>query len=619
MAQTITGSAGKASSLLFGSTGLLILSHTLTGGAGLASTAGFGSGGAILQESSPGAGLPAFTIFIGSIDRNSFLLLPSVRRSIQLGSRATASFIVQDANGSYIPSIGADVAMYKGDNLFFAGKLEGTEQEYLAGSGAIRTQVRCVDYGVLCDRRTVAKGYTTITGGFLGPTVSDIVANFLDGTGIWYAWDGDDWAPFVQLGAQLFNHCTVTEAFNQIAGKVNGDWRVDFDKRLWFFPKSAGYMAAPVSIADNDGNLLTPVTLSRSRSRYANRVGVRNNVGRRLIWSDTHEATGSQVVFRTAFALEYKPFITLDSVEQIVEQRTGAPPVGDWDFDWAPDSDYVHWNILKSWPVGTIVISYPCVLSYVHWAEDAAEIAAKGRYELVEEVRDLADDTSLDGLAAGLLERYKEDAPEVLTFPTRVDGFEAGQALSVNLTKPAVSGTLLVQSVDSQEQFYRGSIGFLHTVRAIKAQWQMAGSPNAYFGKLIDRTKQPVDRIAQILRFNVAGTIKGLSNPGLVTGLAEGGVTSQRAGVLGEVRVTFRSIEDGTPITSDVEIDMYQNGGSIFGTQKLLLEPGSGASAVQWQFVSDPQPVSKGDRFTFEVLQADSAAKDGILEINIIG
>jgi hypothetical protein len=345
---------------------------------------------------------------------------------------------------------------------------------------------------------------------------------------------------------------------------------------------------------------------------------VRNNIGRKLIWVDSYEAAADMVIFATTFALDYKPRITVEGVEKIVLEQLGIPHAEDWDFDYSPGSSHVNWNNVKTWPTGTVEISYPCGLSYVHWAEDAAEIAANGIYEVVEEVKDIADETSLDAYAAGLLARYKT-LPVSLSFRTRVKGFEPGQLLTVVLTKPAINETLLVESVDSQEQFLEGIPQFLHTVKASNSQWQQSGSPNTYFGKLVERTKQPVDRASQTLRFNVAGTIKGVTNPGLVVGVAEGIATAHRDGVLGEIKVTFKSIEDGTPITGPVTIDVYQNGVSVFGATKLALASGSQSSATQWVFAADPQPVAKGDQFTFEILTADAAAKDGALEIHIIG
>lgn len=614
MAQTITGSTGKTSALAYGANGALVLEHTITGGTGIPSGVAFGSGGALLQESSPGAGLPAFSLFIEGVDRTGQVLANTVTRAAQLGSRASAAFRLQDPTGTYQPSLGAEVQIYRSSTLFFAGSIESLDHQYMMGTDALtETAVRCTDYGVLCDRRIIARFFDS-SYGLAATTFAELARSYLSDTGIWYE---VGWQPETSLGEQLFNYCTVAEAFNQVTSKVNGEWRVDFNKRLWLFPKSTGYMAAPVSITDNDGNLMPPVVLSRTRSKYANRVGVRNNLGRKLTWTDTHTPAGDDVIFETTFRLDYKPIVTLDGVPQIVLEGIGVH-TEDWDFDYSPGSYHLNANYNKAWPDGTLVISYPCTLSFVHWAEDAAEIAAKGTYELVDEVKDLSDDTSLDAYVAGLLARYKTE-PVSMTFRTRTDGFEPGQLLTVDIAKPVLDDTLLIESVNSQEQYCNGTWEFVHTVKASNAQRQYAGDPIAYFGKLIERGKQPQDRLSQTLRFNVASTVAGLTNPGLEVREGDGGLTAERDGVLGEIRLTFKSIEDGIPTTGTIELDVYQNGTSVFDTERLVLPAGDTATATQWIFASDPQSVAKGDRFTFAVLQADSAAKDGILEINIIG
>lgn len=258
-------------------------------------------------------------------------------------------------------------------------------------------------------------------------------------------------------------------------------------------------------------------------------------------------------------------------------------------------------------------------LSYIHWESDATEIAAHGRFEFIEEVKDFPTEESLQAEAAGLLLRRKQ-TPTDITVRTRLDGFRPGQLLTINTTRPAVNGTFLIQSVESQEVAAAPAhLYYWHTIKASDSSLKSLGGPDRYFGKLIERSRQPLDRISQVLRFNVAGTIRGVTNPGLETGVGEGIQTSQRKGVLGWCKLLFKSIEDGTPTTSDIELDVYLGGSTIFGTTKLVIPAGSITPAIQWTFATEPLEVPKDGKFTFEVLQADSAAKDGVLEIYVIG
>ena len=51
----------------------------------------------------------------------------------------------------------------------------------------------------------------------------------------------------------------------------------------------------------------------------------------------------------------------------------------------------------------------------------------------------------------------------------------------------------------------------------------------------------------------------------------------------------------------------------------MVFQAGATAMVQRFKFVSTPLVVTKGDVFTIEVLEADSAAKDGTLELVVLG
>ena len=85
-------------------------------------------------------------------------------------------------------------------------------------------------------------------------------------------------------------------------------------------------------------------------------------------------------------------------------------------------------------------------------------------------------------------------------------------------------------------------------------------------------------------------------------------------------RLGFNSIAKGTLTDDDIEVDVLQNGVSIFEDgYRLKIKAGRTTPAKRYRFATNPMPVTAGDRFTIEVLQADSSAKDGWLDLKIVG
>jgi hypothetical protein len=325
------------------------------------------------------------------------------------------------------------------------------------------------------------------------------------------------------------------------------------------------------------------------------------------------------------FPVDAMPIIRVNGVEAVVVVQDplggGAWAAGDFDFYYIPGSYSFFANWQKAAPSGTITIEYPCPLSAINWQEDltAGEGSMGGTWEYLEEVKDYPTEDSINALAAGLLLRRKT-IPRKVSLKTMLNGFFPGQLLTMNLTKPPIVGDFLIESVNSKEiKGAQSKTFFMHDITAQDVAIKPTGSPNAYFGKIIERSRQGMERTMTHLCFNVAGTIRGVTNPGLATGVAEGIRTAPKLGILRDVRLRFKSIDDGTLTTTNIELDVYQNGVTIFGATKLVLPAGSVDQVIQWSFATANPTVAEGDIFTYEVLLADPLAKDGILEVNILG
>lgn len=586
---------------------------------GIASAEAFGSL-AVLGSSDPISGIPLYTVFENNVNINAYVRKPSISRNMVIGggSRSSCSFTTCDkTGGGYRPTVNNEIIVYEGTSRFFAGYVETTEEMWYKGtSGLNEVQVQCTDYGVVCARRVVGKYYTEYLGGIPSVTVSDIVRNFLDDTGITYDWSG---TPGTLLGIQLFNYCTVAEAFNQICDKANCDWYIDPWKVLRLFEKVTGWDDAPFTVVDNDRNI-DSISVSRSRSLRVNRLGVRNSQSSVALWVDSVTAFAGQTVLLTTYPLEFCPVIAVDGVTQTVVELAYLDTDAS-DFYYIDNGVGVFYRGTGLAAGQIVEISYPSKLTPVYWAEDLADIALHGKSEAVEDVNDIYGASALGALAVGLLARALVEPIEV-SLVTRRKGCEPGQLLTMNMVKPPCATTLLIESVDSEETVELGVPVFRHSIKASNVQLARANRADNFFSKLIERTKQAMDRTTYMIGFTLAETIEGLTNPGLSIGVKPGIRTADKDGVARDVRLYFKSVDDGVLTTDRIVIDIYKNGASIFPTpdaSKLVFPIGASEPQTAFFFVSNPLVVHKGDVFTIEILEADPLAMDGMIELVVLG
>ncbi len=572
--------------------------------------------------------------YIRGVLRNDWVIKPSIRRNAAIGggSRSTASFTLTTKPGlaAYRPNTGDDVTIYEfvgGQfHVFFGGVIETLEEQRYGTVPYFSVQVQCSDYGVICDRRIVGKFYTLFLGGVAAIAIADVVRNFLDGTGIWF----DDTAamslPTTVLGEMLFEFVSVTETLNSICGKIDCDWRVDYNKELLVFPRGSGYAPAPYSVTDATLNALLGIRVRRTYTERFNRIGVRPSIATINYWTDsfiaseTQNHAGGWWAFVTTYPFEGStPVVFVDGVQQVVAHIDEINAVPDWTF-------YYNGQLFLG-REGTVVagsdvqILYPSPLPYIFWAEDAADIAIRGKVERVESVEGVFDVGALQEVANGLLARSVADSVE-LEFSSLSPFWEPGQLLTVDLTLPAVSASMVIESVDSEE---------LPNGRACRHNIKTSSLPpvnraDNFFGKLIEKANRPGPVITQNIRFTLAETIEGLTNTGLAVGAPMALAVVERDGIMRDMRLRFRSIDllGQAPVTP-TEVDVFLNGISVFNAEHPpILYPAGHVGDVQvFLFATNPLYVNRGDVLTFEVLQAGSlpgeaVLSDGVLEIVIL-
>lgn len=584
--------------------GVASLNRTISlTGRGIASAQAFGAPVVIRPAN-------LYTMYIAGVDVTRYVKTGSIRRSwsISGGSRCQLSFGLQDRAGAYRPLIDDTVMVYEGAGRFFNGRVESYTEEFHNGTTCSEINVTCTDLGTICDRRLVYKRYTPFLGSFFEILAFDVANRFLDGTGIHFELGGPAGAQFGEL---IFNYCTATEGLNQAAEAAGVEWMVDLYGNLRHFAKGTGRVAAPWTITDSDGNF-DSITVQRSRSSRRNRQAVRSASSAVATWTDTvHPAAGDYII-PTTYPQDVTPIVLVNGVEKvIVEQSDG----GVRDFVYLAEGMGIWSETTPFNGTETVQVIYPSWLSRVVWAEDATDIAAHGKIEAIEEVADMPDDASMLAVAQGLIDRYKIDV-EAVTIVSRKAGWEPGQLVTVNSSTPPITGTLLIEQVDSDEG--EDNSFFRNTLRCTNAPAR-ADKFDTTLGRIIELTRNPLDRITQNIRFTLAETIEGVTNPGLTVGLKQCHAIVEKDGVLRDVRLRFRSVDLGTPTTALVKLDVYRNGVSVFNAAKLQFPVAHIGSVLLFWFASDPYKVYRGDVFTIEVLNADPLAKDGVLELVILG
>lgn len=555
-----------------------------------------------------------YSIFIGTTNINNYLAVGTLSMTQQLGSRGSCTFKTSDTAGAYIPAEGSELIVYSGTTRLFGGIITSVKSTFENSTNLLLCDVAASDYGVLLDRIVARKHFDGVTINYTAGTMFyDLLTEFASGTPLRIG----DWSNAGAVtGPRTFNYVTLTEAAQQLLSSEGLDFFVDPNARIHAIDKAAGYGSAPLSLTNSSANFAKPVKEVNS-NRYANRVFVRSNIGQLSRQVDTFAGDDDFGVgfYLTAYILQEKPIVRVNGLDKLVVLWGNYAP-GPHDFSYGENSWGVSRNPYAPPYTSSDVIEviYPGFLQEVVMAEDAALVASQGPREIIIEVKDIADKDVLQAIANAELIRRKVK-PVTLTFDTRTDGVVPGQLLSVTLTAaphPSVSGSLIIDSVSSR---IVDNLFFWHSITATNEQTQGGRSWERFAQSLISARRQPQDRITYKIIIKLAKTVEGLTNPGLVAGVLKDQRIAEKDGIVRDI--VFRW--DTPPSTNDVTVDIFKNGATIFGDDKLRFAVTDSGTVGRFKFVTDPLEIKKGDVFTAEVLIADDTAMDGTIEMTIQG
>lgn len=589
-----------------------------------------------LITGTPGVGsLSPYRIFIAGVDRTPYVQRgapngPGIQINLSTGSRGTAGFTVfgwksgdsPDTLPQYVPSQYNPVEIRRSDgSLQYRGFVDTLTYVNKSGHVSLVSQISCVDYGILCDRRIV----NFVSGIFWHNAPADsyitqIVNQFLAGTGITFVYSSN---VNIILGDQSWIGVTVTEVFNSIAQQTDTNWYIDADKNLRFYSISGGTTAAPETI-DDSNTMLESMQITETAVRFANRWYAKTdqNIGNAVQVDSYTQAQAGWTGFLLTQAGPVPPQVPAVTVNGSAKRVIPMPDTNvqpndtTWDFIYIGLSVVYNWR-LPALQIGDVIeISYPSPLPFMAVAEDLTSIAAVGLYEAIVEVPGITDKVTLQAIAEEALERGKI-IPISVVFQTRKDGYQPGQLVPINRTKLGIDDDFLVNAVSAK---LSGNKQFHYQVTATNKESQLQGDAGAFASALISGLRLTTLNIIEKITFNLAVSTPPLTNPGLTTGIQPNICTAQKNGTAAWVTLIFNSLSQlGGVTTTDIVIDILKNGVSIYGPNILTLPAGDSAEIKFSTFASNPLLVKVGDIFTCNVISADPAAMDGVMTLVTLG
>lgn len=636
-----SGVPGIASAEAFGSGGSLF--SVVSGVAGIRSAEAFGRSGVVVNLN---AAASPFGIYIDGENKTNYLRTNGVKVDEQLNFNSAATITLVDEANSYTPSVGESVIVlhlpegYTEWQRIFAGSVESVHRDKVPGPDRTETfyELRCVDHARALSRRRVSKKFSQGAYGSLTSIMVYFAENFLAPEGITWIDRGD---PGIVIPDLEFSGTPLNEAFGTLAELTGWDWAIDYYQNLYFYDRPAYVQNAPIDLTEDttgpNSETWYDLTITTDRGLYRNRQLVKSSQA-----ASTTENTREYVVplnTTVPYTLFWNGYLLVDGefdgkVAAIQEVRLNGTPVpfyttpdtppSGWVFrNYTPGSLSLQYNSpsFAALPNGTVVaIDFTTNndLPEPIFVENSAEIAARkaiesgtGIYEDVYDAGDITDPDTLEEIALQLLARFSTMGREI-SCGSDVYGYMPGQEILVNLPSRGVSSSAYVIEAVTKEEVAKT---LLRYKLRISNRIQQRDALTA-MDRLVKRLRKPSKLANANIQFELAKTLPGVINPGLVTGTALGNTYVVRYPItLKDVALYFKTAPTGTSII----VDIKRNGTSIFPSGFSCEYPAGTSGLVTYaSFAGAPLTLAKNDLITIDVLQVGSTVpgKDGTVTLN---
>lgn len=241
---------------------------------------------------------PTIKILINGVDQTRSTRPVGVRTEYQLGARGRAELEVVDDDSyqtAYRPLIDQRLEIRFGTRVLFRGTILSVTDKPLGAPGVgTVTALTAVDDWRAAAQRRVSEYYAA--GLSLQQVASDLVSKYLTVYGLYL---DPTMPPCMYLPALTFDEVTLEDAFNQLVDISNGFiYRINPTGMVEWFGQMWKTWDPVLSAANK--NILGPITWTKSRTTYANRIRMRYGTG--LVGGGEYfHGDGVKTRWRTAF------------------------------------------------------------------------------------------------------------------------------------------------------------------------------------------------------------------------------------------------------------------------------------------------------------------------------
>lgn len=337
-----------------------------------------------------------------------------------------------------------------GTEMIYAGYIDKAGEKKVSGNANIGYTkfhtISCADMHYLSDKRIIAKAYSNVTAGYI---VEDLITEKLADEGVTIG-NVEDGALVIEA---VFNYITVTKAIESLAEKANFIWYIDYDKKLYFMPRST-FIAPWTATGEDmrDGS----VSVEHGNSAYRNTQYVKGGKDITDALTENKIGDGATRSWVVGFSVALEPTITLNAVA-IAASDVGIRSVEkDKKYYWSKGSNTINQAETETLLISSDVLAityrgeFDIIVKTLNETEiDSKLVTEGGTTGIVEDVADEPNSTTREAafeIANAKLEKYGVIGRR-LKFRTSRYGLWAGQILPVSLPEHDITADLLIESV----------------------------------------------------------------------------------------------------------------------------------------------------------------------------
>jgi hypothetical protein len=341
------------------------------------------------------------------------------------------------------PSEYAEVIVTDGTDRKFAGVVVTSQ---LVDDRKNIWNVVCYDYSAIIDRKLVVEDYTAQTADYI---FSDLITKYVDPSFTSTVSSGAPSIDFIQ-----FNYKKVSECFKDLCDRVGWQWYVDYSKDIKFFPATGVLGSAPESITSI--LQVDQFDFSLDVQDLRNRVFVLG--GTELSDYFTYEIVADGLA--RAWTLPHKPHdISVEFNEIALSvgiENISDPATTDILLNFQEKRMVLGDSFVTPVAGTTLSFVYKYDIDVITIAENSASQASIGliqgtdgiyEYQIIDKTL-----TTIEAAeAAGQKEINQFSDPYIEgSYISRVEGYQAGQLLTINLPDYGINNTYMINSVQSQ-------------------------------------------------------------------------------------------------------------------------------------------------------------------------